>query len=177
MTLFSRFFGVRQKADPGLALYRQALAAARRPGFYHAGVPDTVDGRFDLLVIHVWLLVRALNRANAQDLGQQVFDAMFADMDDSLRELGVSDTAVGKRIKEMAQVFYGCAQVYGAALDAADQEALEQAVQRNVLAEGGLEPQCCRAVAAYMAKADKALAAQDVAHMVRSGPCYPSFAA
>ncbi len=176
MALFSRFFGARRSAGPGLTLYRQALAASRRPAFYRAGVPDTVDGRFDLLVIHVWLLIRALNNAGAQSLGQQVFDAMFADMDDSLRELGTSDTAVGKRIKDMAQVFYGRAQAYNQALDAADQVALEKAIERNILGQKAENPGCRQAMCAYMLAADKALAAQDLAQMVKSGPCYPPFA-
>ena len=176
MALFSRLFGARQSAGQGLDLYHQALAASRRPCFYRAGVPDTVDGRFDLLVIHVWLLIRRLNRADAHALGQQVFDVMFADMDDSLRELGTSDTAIGKRIKDMAQVFYGRAQVYNTALDANDAAALEAAVQRNLLNDDTPNPDCCSAIAGYMFSAEKALAAQELADLAQSGPCYPPFA-
>jgi cytochrome b pre-mRNA-processing protein 3 len=131
----------------GLELYATAVRAARDPGFYAApslgeslgvgvgsGVPDTVDGRFDMIGLHVALLIQRL-RALAEPgpaLAPAVFDAMFSDMDTSLREMGVSDLSVGKRVKAMWDAFHGRAGAYEAALAAGDQAALADALSRNV---------------------------------------------
>jgi cytochrome b pre-mRNA-processing protein 3 len=120
----------------GFALYGAAVGAARHPYFFaQLGVPDTLDGRFDVVALHVALVIRRLRRdpdARGQKLAQAVFDAMFADMDVNLREMGVSDLAVGKRVKRMWEAFHGRAAAYEAALDAQDLPALAEALARNV---------------------------------------------
>ena len=119
----------------GFELYGAAVAAARAPVFYAGmGVPDTLDGRFDLVGVHVALLIRALRHLPAPGpaLAQAVFDAMFSDMDINLRELGVSDLAVGRRVRAMWEAFHGRAQAYEAALEARDLAALAAALGRNV---------------------------------------------
>lgn len=119
----------------GYVLYTAAVAAARAPFLYATvGVPDTLDGRFDLVGVHVFLLIRRLQAQPAPGpaLAQAVFDAMFHDMDMNLRELGVSDISVGKKVKVMWEAFHGRATAYGAALDAGDTAALEAALARNV---------------------------------------------
>ena len=118
----------------GFALYQAAVAAARDPWFYTAlGVPDTLDGRFDLIALHAALLIHRLkgDAPPGPDLAQAVFDAMFSDMDNNLREMGL-DMGVSKRIRAMWEAFHGRALAYGAALDADDQDALAAAVARNV---------------------------------------------
>ncbi len=108
---------------------------ARDPRLYHAlGVPDTLDGRFDLIALHAFLLVHRLQDAPAPGpaLAQAVFDAMFADMDSNLREIGVGDLSVGKRVRAMWEAFHGRSKVYAAAVDAADRAALSTALERNV---------------------------------------------
>lgn len=120
----------------GFELYTAAVTAARDPCFFGAeGVPDTLDGRFDLVGLHVALLIRRL-RTDADPRGpgvaQAVFDAMFSDMDINLREMGVSDLAVGKRVRRMWEAFHGRARAYEAALDAGDRLALAAALTRNV---------------------------------------------
>lgn len=116
------------------SLYGEAVATARQPKFYtQLGVPDTVDGRYELIVLHVFLLVRTLRR-NAQkggELAQMLFDLMFADMDQSLREMGAGDLGVGRKVQRMAKGFYGRAQAYEAAL-AADDGAMREALSRNL---------------------------------------------
>jgi cytochrome b pre-mRNA-processing protein 3 len=117
------------------ALYTSAVAAARSPALYAViGVPDTLDGRFDCLSLHVYLVIRQLWKAPppAPALAQAVFDAMFADMDRSLREIGVGDLSVPKRNRRMWEAFHGRALAYGEALDAGDMAALEAAIARNV---------------------------------------------
>ncbi len=115
-------------------LYITVVEQARRPGFYrHCGVPDTVDGRFDMIAMHAFLLLRRLKRDHRQtaDLAQALFDLMFADMDQNLRQMGVGDLGVSKRIKFMAKAFYGRLAAYEAGL-AADDAALADALRRNL---------------------------------------------
>jgi cytochrome b pre-mRNA-processing protein 3 len=122
----------------GFSLYAAAVAAAREPWFYRVlGVPDTLDGRFDLIALHAFLLVHRLRGADepGPELAQAVFDAMFSDMDNNLREIGVSDLTVGRRMRAMWEAFHGRAHAYAAALAAADLTALEAALARNVWRE------------------------------------------
>jgi cytochrome b pre-mRNA-processing protein 3 len=119
----------------GYVLYGAAVAAAREPFLYASvGVPDTLDGRFDLVGLHAFLVIRRLQAQPAPGpaLAQAVFDAMFNDMDMNLREMGVGDLSVGKKVKVMWEAFHGRATAYAAALDAGDTEALQAALARNV---------------------------------------------
>jgi cytochrome b pre-mRNA-processing protein 3 len=119
----------------GFALYGVAVATARERYLYEAlGVPDTLDGRFDLISLYAFLLIHRLRGLPdpGAALAQAVFDAMFSDMDMNLRELGVGDLSVGKRVRAMWEAFHGRANVYGAALQAGDRVALEVALARNV---------------------------------------------
>jgi cytochrome b pre-mRNA-processing protein 3 len=118
------------------------VAQARRPWLYaRLGVPDTIDGRFDMIVLHAFLIFARLRHEGpkARDLAQLVFDEMFQDMDHSLREMGVGDLSVGKRVRRMAEIFYGRADAYRKALSAPEEErveALKAALERNVFAGG-----------------------------------------
>ena len=126
-------------ADPATAaLYRACVAQARQPFFYtDLGVPDTVDGRFDMLVLHSVLVMRRLG--NATEAKQKLFDLMFADMDRSLREMGVGDMSLPKKIKPMIEAFYGRAQAYDTALQADDNAPLTAALQRNLYGSSPVE--------------------------------------
>lgn len=117
------------------ALYGAIVAQARQPAFYTAfGVPDTLDGRFDMVVLHVVLATRRL-RDEAPAQQQALFDLFISDMDRSLREMGVGDLTVPKRMKVMAAAFYGRLEAYGAALSGADAPALAAAIERNLFPE------------------------------------------
>ncbi len=134
MGLFG-LFGRRSHDRAGFGLYGAAVTAARDPYFYETlGAPDTLDGRFDIVGLHAALLIRRLRflRPPGPELAQGVFDAMFSDMDVNLREMGVSDLSVGKRVKAMWEAFHGRAQAYEAALSAGDGDALAAALARNV---------------------------------------------
>lgn len=118
-----------------LELYGAAVRAARDPYLYTAvGVPDTVDGRFDLVGLHAYLVIRALRRASPSgaELSQAVFDAMFSDMDVSLREMGVGDLSVSKKVRAMWEAFHGRSAAYEAALADAGPQPLLDALARNV---------------------------------------------
>lgn len=138
--MFARLFRRKTVDAAAREIYVQLVGQAREPAFYTSfGVADTVEGRFDLLVLHVFLALYRLKGEGeeASGRGQAVFDIFFADMDDSLRELGVGDLAVPKRIKKMAEGFYGRTAAYDAALDAGDEAALAAAIGRNVLGGHG----------------------------------------
>jgi len=116
------------------AIYGMIVAQAREPLFYQGlGVPDTVNGRFDMVVLHLWMVLRRLRTtAEGAAMAQAVFDRFCADMDDNLREMGVSDTAVPRRMKAFGEAFYGRSIAYDSAL-AEGGDALAQALARNVL--------------------------------------------
>jgi len=121
------------ETEAGEALYARAVERARAPVFYRdLGVPDTLDGRFDTIVLHTALVIRRLQRATPPHTarGQAVFDALVRDMDHSLREMGAGDLGVAPRVKRMAQGFYGRFDAYGAALDGNGE--LREALARNL---------------------------------------------
>lgn len=127
----------RALAETGRRLYQAIVVQARRPDFYGPdGVPDTPEGRFDLIVLHAVLVIHALGPDDAAGgaLAQALFDTMFDDMDYSLREMGVGDLSVGKRVKAMAKGFYGRAAAYEEALAEPHSGALAEALRRNLLA-------------------------------------------
>lgn len=150
------------------ALYGAVVAQARRPEFYtRCGVPDTVDGRFDLIAVHVFLLLHRLKHDHpaAADLAQGVFDTMFQDMDHSLREMGAGDLGVGRRVKAMVQGLYGRIAAYEAGLAGAGGE-LEAALRRNLYGTTDPAPGCTAAMAAYMRAQAAALAGQTLAMLM-----------
>lgn len=153
---------------PPERLYGEIVAQARQPWLYTtAGVPDTVDGRFDMIVLHAFLVFDRLRQENdeARALSQAVFDEMFKDMDRSLREMGASDVGVGPKVRRMAEVFYGRTRVYSEALQQsgeARREALVSALARNVHAGGddsdGSDESGAAALADYVLAQQRALA-------------------
>lgn len=111
-------------------LYAAAVAAARQPVFYTTHqVPDTLDGRFDMLLLHVTMLML---RLKDEDARQRLFDLMFADIDRSLREMGVGDMSMAKKMKPLLAGFYGRAGAYKSALAADGDASLIAALSRNL---------------------------------------------
>jgi cytochrome b pre-mRNA-processing protein 3 len=147
------------------AIYGMIVTQAREPLFYRdLGVPDTVNGRFDLLLMHLWLVLRRLKSADGgKDLSQAVFDHFCNDMDDNLRELGVSDLKVPKRMQAFGEAFYGRTAAYDLALTDGH-EALAQALCKNVLNGENIEK--ARRLAAYAEAVIAALAGQDAASLL-----------
>jgi cytochrome b pre-mRNA-processing protein 3 len=112
-----------------LPLYAQLVAQARQPGFYlHYGVADTVDGRFDMILLHLHLLLSAHNYDVS--MKKRLMELVVADMDKSLREMGVGDMSIGKKVDKMAYAMNGRLQAYEAA--GTDEAALSAALARNV---------------------------------------------
>jgi cytochrome b pre-mRNA-processing protein 3 len=161
--IWKRIFGRPDRDEVPFGLYRGLVAQARMPGLYlHAGVPDTVEGRFEMVALHAFLVLRRLKAAGdpAKELAQRVFDIMFDDMDQTLREMGVSDLSVGKKIKGLASAFYGRMGAYDVGLDAEDDAALEDALRRNVFAGLDPAPAGVAALACYVRNCVAALARQ-----------------
>jgi cytochrome b pre-mRNA-processing protein 3 len=163
-TLF-RTVAVREAAE---LAYGRIVEHVRQPGFFiDGGVPDTVDGRFELICLHAFLYLHRLKREQPQaaPLGQRFFDTMFADFDRSLREMGVGDLSVGKHVKRMARAFYGRILSYEAGL-AGNDSALAAALARNVFGTVSA-PQCTADhLAAYVRCAVRGLRSQSAAELL-----------
>jgi cytochrome b pre-mRNA-processing protein 3 len=145
------------------SLYGTIVAQARMPAFYQIyGVPDTVNGRLEMIMLHVVLLLRRLEGEGAplRALGQGLFDEFCRDMDESMREMGVGDLAVPKKMRRIGEAFYGRQAAYRAALDTPDERLLAGALQRNVFA-GASEGAQAHRLAAYIREAAGELAVQD----------------
>lgn len=173
--VLGRLFGRDPLAEPTRALYEAIVAQARQPAFYDRyGVPDSVDGRFDLIVLHVFLVMNRLNKEpeRSADLSQALFDLLFADMDQSLREMGVGDVGVGTRIKAMVQAFYGRISAYESGLSEGE-EAVKAALRRNLF--GTVEPDSLQleTIAAYIRDALSGLSGQDMDLLLQGRVTFP----
>lgn len=167
--MLKRFFSRSRFDDATHDLYDTIVAQARQPVLYtDMAVPDSLDGRFDLVVLHAILVMRRLRRGGEAGAAaaQLVFDIMFADFDRTLREIGVGDLRVGKRIKQMAQAFYGRAQSYGEALDAADEGQLADALRRNLYGTAIVEDAVVALACNYVRDQEAHLAELDAAEIV-----------
>jgi cytochrome b pre-mRNA-processing protein 3 len=160
----------KRKPKPYETLYEAIVAAARRPHFYADWhVPDTVDGRFDMIALHLFAVLERLknevdDKASAQDFAQKLVDTFFQDMDRSLREMGVGDLSVGKKVRKIAESFYGRVDAYRTALGAQDEAGLEAAISRNVFA--GVEKSEPAALAQWLNRARANLAQQPLINLL-----------
>jgi len=184
--MFDRLFKKDPMKAPARQVYLALLEASRRPFLFGAnGAPDTVDGRFDMIVLHAVLLFRRLRPLGdaGKRFNQLIFDILFDDMDAGLREMGTGDLSVGKRIKEMGEAFYGRATAYEPVLDDPDQDALALILERNLFAsddEAGTLTEAgpaAQRIAGYALAAERYLADQDGEAILRGdAPRFPSAA-
>src|SRR3984957_2572016 len=155
----------RDPSSPSIAsLYGMIVAQARAAPFYRIyGVPDTVNGRFEMVVLHTVLVLRRLEAEPVplRRLGQALFDRFCADMDGSLREMGVGDLAVPPKMRKIGQAFYGRQAAYAAALAASEPEALAATLARNVFGQESGMPAGAGRLASYMRAAIRQLAGRD----------------
>ena len=155
------------------AIYGMIVTQAREPLFYRdLGVPDTVNGRFDLLLLHLWMVLRRLKATQGgAGLCQALFDRFCEDMDANLREMGVGDLAVPKRMQAFGEAFYGRTAAYDLAL-AEGREPLAQALCKNVL--NGEQMENARRLAYYTEVAIKALEGLNDAKLASGSWRFPS---
>lgn len=168
MGLLDSFRSKKRQEDTAAKLYVACVDQARSPAFFlDMGVPDTVDGRFDLIILHTMLLIRRLrlNGAEAAAVSQSVLNLMFADMDRNLREMGVGDLSVGKQVKKMAKAFYGRSETWEKSLDD-DDSSLAGAFKDTIFRAGEADPNRLRLLAAYTRETDEILRGQDLADLL-----------
>ncbi|MFH1803509.1 MAG: ubiquinol-cytochrome C chaperone family protein [Pseudomonadota bacterium] len=142
-------------------LYRSIVAQSRQPDFFaRLGVADTIEGRFDLILVNAFVVFRRLKQDQAgRDLAQQVFDAMFAGLDQNMREMGIGDVGILKRVRKMSESYHGRIVAYEEGLRDGD-EALASALNRNLYADTEVKPEQLAAMVRYVHLADAALATQ-----------------
>jgi cytochrome b pre-mRNA-processing protein 3 len=177
-TALKRIFGSERAARRQITdrLYDQIVAAARQPPLYADwDVPDTPLGRYEMVALHVFLILHRLRGetgAGAQ-LAQDLTDTFFADLDHSIRELGIGDLGVPKRMKKLARMFYGRAAAYGEAVERGDAALLSQALARNVR-PGEADWNAAGELARYALAANAALVRQPVADIVAGRLAFPA---
>lgn len=175
--IWKKLLGYRAKDDSPYLLYRQLVNQARCPVFYmDFGVPDTVEGRFEMVALHAVLTMRRLKNANpeARAFGQRVFDVMFDDMDQAMREMGVSDLRVGDKIRALAEAYFGRIAAYEDGLTATDNALLYEVVARNVYGEASASQAQIAAMARYMRACDTFLSTQDLGPLMKGEVRYPA---
>lgn len=175
--MFKSILGFRRRPNTEVidALYGEIVAAARQPAFYAQWqVPDSPLGRYEMLSLHMFLfLERARSSSEAlASVAQELTDEFFKDVEHSLRELGIGDLGVPKRMKKLARMFYGRAEAYREAIEAGDDAALAAALARNVAPEltGWTH---AADLAGYARVALAHLAAQDEQDFLRGRVSYP----
>ena len=158
--ILKRLFPRAGKTTPVRSVYEAIVALARQPALYvDLAVPDTVDGRFDMITLHADAVISHLHAGDGADnaFAQELVDEIFRDMDRSLREMGVGDMGVGKRVKKMATVYYGRADAYARARAAGLPE-MQQALLRNVYAGDTARMPAARRLASYASQLHQAIA-------------------
>lgn len=155
--------------DAAERAYCAVVENGRRPVFFtDFDVPDTIDGRFELICLHAFLYLHRLKNEGdpGASLSQFFFDLMFADFDRSLRELGTGDLSVGREIKQMAQAFYGRIHAYEHGLDEAGEAELHAALRRNLYGTAAASDAALTAMAAYLRDEAARLAGQDASALL-----------
>lgn len=157
-------FGWRKARAQAQALHAALVQRARAPVFFRdLGVSDTVDGRFDMVVAHAWLVLSRLNDLGQRELAQTLVDTIFTGFDEGVRELGVGDMGAGHRVKKIADAFYGRLNAYSSG-------DLAEAVLRNVYRGDVTRKSDAAAIANYLSGARKFLSQQDISAEIDFGP-------
>lgn len=167
--LLDRLFRPRPAHTAGRKLYVQAVEQARRPALYvEFGAPDTPEGRFEIYTLHVFLLLERLQAKGerAAETGQALFDAYLRGLDDALRELGVGDLSVGKKMRRLGEAFYGRVKSYQAAFATLPDAGPLEALLARTVYDGG-ETACAPKLARYAVAQREALAARPLEELLK----------
>jgi cytochrome b pre-mRNA-processing protein 3 len=154
-----RFLGVKKYDKQVLSLYASIILQARTESFYSLyGVPDTLNGRFDLITLHMFIVLRRLKDLGDEGVkvSQDLFDIMFADMDKNMREMGVGDLSVGKKVKILATAFYGRIKSYDNGIADLNDETLLGCLRRNLFLDTVPNEEHVLIVMNYLAREVKA---------------------
>ena len=173
--MFQRILSRFQKKRNVHLLYSKIVEQARLPEFYlEMGVDDSVDGRFDMILLHMFLVIKRLEEEgdSEQMLQRQLQEVFVTDMDRSLREMGVGDMSVGKQVKKMSVAWFGRSKAYREALEADDDnKLLEEALTRNVFR--GEPEESVKQLARYVQHCSSSLRQQNI-HDMKAGPDFSS---
>jgi cytochrome b pre-mRNA-processing protein 3 len=163
---FARLFGHPPEKIAAAAVHRAAVDQARQVPFYaEHGVPDTLDGRFEMIILHAFLVLHRLRALpESQKFNQALYDVLFADMDRALREMGTGDLSVGKQVKRMAEGFAGRIRAYEGGL--AGTGDLRDALRRNLYGTVTPGDENLAFMADYLSRQAAHLAAQEVGTIV-----------
>ena len=172
MAALKQLFSPSPVKQQAFEAYTQIVAQARHPVFYKEWqVEDSIDGRFDVIVLHLFLVIERCeqekNHSDTQLFVRYLSEAFFADMDRSLREMGASDTGVGIRVKKMAQAFYGRMKAYEETIG--DETSLAEALVRNAYREKAVVREAVASLAAYMGRNHRALQKRSVDALMQGG--------
>lgn len=175
--MLERWLKPRRPTLSGRALFAHARAGARRPAFYRAGTPDTPEGRFELYTLHVVLLLHRLKGQGpeATETAQALFDAFLKDLDEGLRDMGVGDLSVGKKMRKLGEAVYGRIKGYDAALAALPDEAMLRALVARTLLPGDGTDSAQDAIVRYIVAASEALAAWPLERLLAGDLEWPAF--
>ena len=177
MQAIRRFLRPREAVEAGRRLFTVAAAHARQPALYRdAGVPDTYEGRFELYTLHVVLVLHRLKGQGprAAEASQALFDAYLRNLDDALREMGVGDLSVGKKMRKLGEAFYGRVKHYDQAFAALpDADPLKALIVRTIFADApGGDPD---GLAGYALAAMQALRDQPLEAVLAGDLAWPQY--
>lgn len=161
----------RKSAPPGDVLYRAIVAQARHPSLYSDHrVPDTVEGRFEMIVLHLVLVFNRLKTGTRDDIAsaQGALDLFFTEVDHQMRQMGVGDLTVPKKMKKVGEAWTGRSRAYDSVLDHAEPLAIAEALQRNVPGDAAVDR-----LASYVLAARAALAATPTAAVASGESPWP----
>lgn len=171
----ARWFKPSPLNEPSHRVYIALVSQSRQPFFYsHLGVPDTLDGRFDMILLHLFLITERLRADNTESsllLLQHITDAFIADMDRSLREMGVGDTGVAKRVKKMADALNGRLTVYHDSLG--DVAKLSEALRRNLYGTTTASPEHLTQMINYITLSGVMLKSQPIDSLINGEIVWP----
>lgn len=174
--MFGLFGKRKDRQAPVDALFARVAEASRQPALYLAGgIPDSFEGRFESLTLHVFLVLRRLRElpAPAADLAQELVDACFAYLELGFRNGGISDIAVPKRMKKIGQMFYGRIRAYETALENERTGDLIEALRRNASPTQASDEGAIM-LAAYAGRAKAHLATLDLDGILKDGALFPA---
>ncbi len=165
MKLLKKIFSFSKEKETAHKLYHIIVRQARQESFYKDFcVADTFEGRFDMITLHMVLVMRRLKQDVdvTKKLSQALFDFMFDDVDLNLRELGIGDMGVLSRVKKLAKAFYGRLESYDLGLNQEDDAELGAALQRNLYQEKEASEENLAAIIAYMRRESAHLESMDI---------------
>ncbi len=175
-----RWFGERAaRKEAAEKIYDSIVAQSRNPAFYlRFGVPDTLSGRFDMLVIHMFMVLQNLRLAGKEGelLGREVVEAFIREMDSMVRDLGVSETQVPKEVRRIAGLFYGQILIYAKAAEDEDSRALAEAVWKSFRSGNPSTQVNAQAVAGYILAALHSIRETPLTHLLQGYLDFPEVA-